>query len=87
MGRFAETMTDEAIVVTRSQQLSWSHFLALLPIKDPLARDFYAKMCRIEYWDIRIKPRSGVSRRDKNHEGCIQDLALGLLKSSAVGNN
>jgi predicted nuclease of restriction endonuclease-like (RecB) superfamily len=53
MARFAEMMTDEAIVVALSQQLGWSHFMALLPIKDPLARDFYAEMCRIERWDIR----------------------------------
>jgi predicted nuclease of restriction endonuclease-like (RecB) superfamily len=53
MARFAEMMTDEAIVATLSQQLSWSHFQALLPIKDALARDFYAEMCRIERWDIR----------------------------------
>src|SRR3989339_1718001 len=53
MVRFAETLADEAIVSTLSAQLSWSHFLALLPIKDPLARDFYAEMCRIEHWDVR----------------------------------
>src|SRR3990172_1941245 len=53
MIRFAETLADEAIVVTLSQQLSWSHFLALLPLKDPLVRDFYAEMCRIEHWDVR----------------------------------
>jgi predicted nuclease of restriction endonuclease-like (RecB) superfamily len=33
--------------------LSWSHFMELLPIKDQLARDFYAEMCRIEHWDVR----------------------------------
>jgi predicted nuclease of restriction endonuclease-like (RecB) superfamily len=33
--------------------LSWSHFVELLPIKDPLARDFYAEMCRIERWSVR----------------------------------
>jgi hypothetical protein len=53
MVRFAETLADEAIVVTLSQQLSWSHFLALLPLKDPLARDFYAEMCRSKRWDVR----------------------------------
>ena len=53
MVRFAETIADEAIVVTLSQQLSWSHFHALLPLKDPMARDFYAEMCRIERWDVR----------------------------------
>ena len=53
MVRFAESMTDESIVATLSQQLSWSHFQVLLPIKDPLEREFYAEMCRIERWDIR----------------------------------
>ena len=53
MVRFAEWMTDERIVSTLSAQLSWSHFIELLPIKDPLARDFYAEMCRIEHWDVR----------------------------------
>jgi DUF1016 N-terminal domain len=53
MLQFAQAFSEEAIVVTLSQQLSWSHFHALLPIKDPLARDFYAEMCRIERWDVR----------------------------------
>jgi len=53
MVRFAETFADESIVVALSQELSWSHFLAILPIKDPLAREFYAEMCRIERWDVR----------------------------------
>jgi predicted nuclease of restriction endonuclease-like (RecB) superfamily len=53
MARFAEWMTDEQILATLSQTLSWSHFVELLPIKDPLARDFYAEMCRIERWDVR----------------------------------
>ena len=53
MVRFAQAFPDEAIVVTLSQQLSWSHVHALLPIKDPLARDFYAEMCRIEHWNVR----------------------------------
>lgn len=53
MIQLAQLFPDEAIVVTLSQQLSWSHFHALLPIKDPLARDFYAQMCRIEGWDVR----------------------------------
>jgi hypothetical protein len=46
MVRFAESMTDESIVATLSQQLSWSHFQVLLPIKDPLEREFYTEMCR-----------------------------------------
>jgi len=53
MIQFSQLFPDEAIVVTLSQQLSWSHVHALLPIKDPLAREFYAEMCRIECWDVR----------------------------------
>lgn len=40
MVQFAEVFPDEQIVVSLLQQLGWAHFLALLPIKDPLARDF-----------------------------------------------
>ena len=53
MARFAEWMTDEHILASLSQTLSWSHVVELLPIKDTLARDFYAEMCRIERWDVR----------------------------------
>ena len=53
MIQFFQSFPDEAIVSTLSAQLSWSHFIELLPIKDPLARDFYAEMCRIEHWDVR----------------------------------
>jgi len=51
--QFCQGFTDQEIVSTLSTQLSWSHFIELLPIKDPLARDFYAEMCRIERWDVR----------------------------------
>jgi hypothetical protein len=41
------------IVVTLSRQLSWSHFVGILPIKDDLQRVFYAEMCRMERWSVR----------------------------------
>lgn len=53
MVQFAEVFPDEAIVASLLQQLGWTHFLALLPIKDPLAREFYAEMCRVERWSVR----------------------------------
>jgi hypothetical protein len=62
MVQFAQLFPEEAIVVTLSQQLSWSHFHALLPIKNQLAREFYAEMCRIERWDVRTL-RSSLCRR------------------------
>ena len=53
MVQFAEAFPDEEIVVTLSRQLSWSHFSALLPLKQPLQREFYAEMSHIEGWSVR----------------------------------
>jgi predicted nuclease of restriction endonuclease-like (RecB) superfamily len=53
MVQFAQAYPDEQIVVTLLRQLSWSHFLALLPLNQPYQRDFYAEMCRIEGWSVR----------------------------------
>jgi len=50
---FAEAFPDEKICATLSHQLGWSHFVALLPLNQPLQRDFYAEMCRIERWSVR----------------------------------
>jgi hypothetical protein len=36
--QFSQLFPDEGIVSTLSTQLSWSHFMELLPIKDLLAR-------------------------------------------------
>ena len=33
--------------------MSWSHFRRLIYIEDPLKREFYAEMCRIEQWSVR----------------------------------
>jgi predicted nuclease of restriction endonuclease-like (RecB) superfamily len=50
---FFEAFPDDAIVAALSQQLSWSHFIELLPLKQPLQREYYAEMCRIERWSVR----------------------------------
>ena len=53
MVQFATVFPDEKIVVTLSRYLSWSHFISLIPLKQPLQREFYAEMCRIEKWGVR----------------------------------
>lgn len=53
MVKFAEVFPEGEIVATLSQQLSWSHFRQLLPLDQPLQRDFYAEMCRVERWSVR----------------------------------
>ena len=53
MVRFAELFPEESILVPQIQELTWTHFLALIPVKDRLAREFYAEMCRVERWSVR----------------------------------
>lgn len=82
MLRFAETFPDESIVSTLSRQLAWSHFLELIYLKDPLAREFYAQMCLQEGWSVRrlrdrkdtmLFERTALSR--KPDELLVQELA------------
>lgn len=61
MIQFAEVFPDEENVVTLSRQLSWSHFIALIPLKVPLQREFYTEMCRVERWNVRTLRRKIVS--------------------------
>jgi predicted nuclease of restriction endonuclease-like (RecB) superfamily len=53
MIRFAEAFPDERIVSALRRQLTWTHFKLLVYIEDPLKRDFYAEMCRLEGWNTR----------------------------------
>lgn len=53
MVKFAEVYPDPGIVQSLAAQLSWTHFQRLIPLKDPLQRDFYAEMCRVERWSTR----------------------------------
>ena len=53
MVRFAEVFPEGKIVSTLSRQLSWSHFVEIIPLKGDIQRDFYAEMCRMERWSVR----------------------------------
>ena len=53
MLQFAEVFPVEKIVVSLIRQLTWTHFIALIPLKDQLQREFYAEMCRLECWSVR----------------------------------
>lgn len=52
MMQFNQVFNDEQIVVSAIGQLSWTHFIALIPIKDELKREFYMQLCRIEKWSV-----------------------------------
>lgn len=50
MMQFAELLPDFRIVSELATQLSWSHFIEILPLKNELQREFYLQMCRYECW-------------------------------------
>ena len=51
--RCAETFNEDEIVSAVRRQFTWTHIKTLCYVKDPLARQFYMEMCRIEHWDTR----------------------------------
>ncbi|MCB9759464.1 MAG: DUF1016 family protein [Alphaproteobacteria bacterium] len=53
MVQFAEAFPDEQIVAALRRQLTWTHLRELIAIDDPLKRQFYTEMCRIERWSTR----------------------------------
>lgn len=57
MVSFASEFSNLKIVQTLSAQLSWSHFIEIIQIKEQLKREFYAEMCRIERWSVRTLRR------------------------------
>ena len=54
MVRFAEVFPEEKILYTLCAKLSWSHFRLIIYLDDDLKRDFYAEMCHIEGWSVRM---------------------------------
>ena len=53
MIRFAEAFPDRQILTSLMSKLGWTHFLHIVRLNDPLQRDFYAEMCRMENWSTR----------------------------------
>ncbi|MBR3518746.1 MAG: hypothetical protein IKN77_01330 [Paludibacteraceae bacterium] len=45
--------TEEEIGYAVRIRFSWTHIRSLSALTDPLARQFYMEMCRIEHWDTR----------------------------------
>lgn len=53
MVKFAESFPDGAIVSTLSAKLSWSHMVAIVALKTPQARQFYADQAAANAWSVR----------------------------------
>jgi len=81
--QFAVVFADEQIVYTLCRELSWSHLRLLMFIVEPLKRDFYIQMCKLEHWSFRtfreriqsmLYERTAISK--KPEKTILNDLAL-----------
>ena len=70
--RAAEVFPDEAILSAVRGELSWTHLKTLIYVDDPLKRNFYIELCRLERWSSRqlqeriqsmLFERSAISRK------------------------
>ncbi len=80
--RVTEVFPDAQILHTLCSELSWSHLRLIIQIDEPLKRDFYIEICRVEHWSVRqlqerinsmLFERTAISK--KPEETIRQDLA------------
>ncbi len=53
MIKFSQVFSDSQIVASLMRQLTWTHFLELLPLKDDHQRLYYARCAGEERWSVR----------------------------------
>jgi len=53
MVQFVQAFPDPEKVASLMRQLSWTHFLQLIPVKAEPARSFYAQQCAEQRWSVR----------------------------------
>jgi predicted nuclease of restriction endonuclease-like (RecB) superfamily len=51
--QLAQAFDDEQILYTVCTELSWSHIRSLMYIDEPLKREFYIEICKLERWSAR----------------------------------
>ena len=82
--RAAEAFPDRPFVYALRTQLSWTHLRAIIFLDDPLKREFYLEMCRLEGWSTRqlndrirsmLYERTAISKKpEKTIEGDLSRL-------------
>ncbi|MFY7907487.1 MAG: PDDEXK nuclease domain-containing protein [Burkholderiaceae bacterium] len=53
MVQFVQAFPESEKVASLMRQLSWTHFLQLIPVKPEPARSFYAQQCAEQRWSVR----------------------------------
>jgi predicted nuclease of restriction endonuclease-like (RecB) superfamily len=85
MMQFAEVFPDVEIVVPLARQLSWSHFLALIPLQSDEARLFYARTASDSRWSKR-ELRHQIERKAFERSE-IADTKFALVEANHLSGN
>lgn len=64
--RLADVFADANILSTLQRELSWSHLKTLIYMDDPIKRDFYTELCKLERWSVRqLQERINSSSKER----------------------
>jgi len=85
MMQFAEVFPDSEIVVPLARQLTWAHFLVLIPLKSNDARLFYARAAGESHWSKR-ELRNQIERKAFERAE-IANTKLALVEADHLGGN
>lgn len=77
MVQFAQAFPDPEKVASLMRQLSWTHFLQIIPVKTEAARWFYAQQCMEARWSVR-ELRRQIERKayERSEIGCSSPIAF-----------
>jgi len=90
MVHFAQIFADPKIVSALRRKLSWSHIKEIIYLPDPLQREFYIEMTRLENWSTRtlheriqsmLYERTAISKKPT---ALIKQELAGLREKDAV---
>lgn len=77
MVQFVQAFPEPENVASLMRQLSWTHFLQLIPLKTEQARNFYAQECAEQRWSVR-ELRQQIERKAFERTEIASAKATGL---------
>jgi predicted nuclease of restriction endonuclease-like (RecB) superfamily len=81
MMRFAELYPDRPIVASLMRQLSWTHILVLIPLRDKDQRDYYSRHAGESGWSVR-ELRQHIERKDFERSVLAESQSAGVVAAS-----
>jgi predicted nuclease of restriction endonuclease-like (RecB) superfamily len=78
--QFASVFQDEQILYTLCRELNWSHLRLIMSMEDPLKREFYIQMCKLENWSFR-------TFRDRTQSMLYERTAISKKPEETIKND